>query len=249
MIDRDIIYDRPFELLGKDRYDDAIMYAQRAEYNLSYVDDDDIWLKALAFLFSASDGLEKRHPYYYVHDANSISIAKIALRLYVLIKPDKDPYVQTCRFLQIAALSNITEDYDFINKWMHERKVLQTIPKGHYNDKTLHFFYQLSHHTINYFLNKNTAYLSCVDTLYRQIINSVNDFARFHKDTYLIIYLMGLGIWCRLLSCMRKAIDVDTTIQFIKDITKILENDVYLFPSWLWTRSSFAKNLQSAAMA
>ena len=246
MVNYNILHDRPLELLGQDRYDQSIEYAKIAEYDLSYVEDEDLWLKSLAFLLPAATGLHKNESCYYSYDEYTINILRIALRLHALPRHNKHPYIQSCHFLLVASLVNITEDYSFGNKWLNELKVLQTIPKGHYNDKILHYFYQLSHHTINYFFNQYVEYLPHINTLNQQISNTINDFMRRSNDAYQLIDLVALGLWAKLLLEIKKDSNIDSIICILKDISKLVENDVYLYPSWTWIRSAIVKNLQNA---
>lgn len=252
MIDyNNILFNRSLDLLKPDRYNQAIEYAKIADYDLSPICDDDLWLKELAFLFPLADLLKIYDTPYYSYNIDALNVAAVALRLSALIRSKGHPYIQACHMLQTASLASIVGDDKFTNKWLCDLKVSNTIPKGHYQNKTLHYFYQLSYHTIIYLLDCKINSINHITVLAKQINNYVDFFiiSDLKIDIHEFEYLVGLAVWSKFLVEVRKNIDINTMVQYLDDLNKIMKNDLYFAPSLSWIRAAFSAKLQGVVAA
>ena len=217
-----------------------LAYSDSVGFNA--VDFDDIWREEIIVEFAALDQFNvHEHPYYNA-DPMGIKLSDLAAKLLALTKLDKHPYVNACRILNIAAKLLISKDHKFTNQWLNERRILQTIPKGHTTNRELDAFYKIMQITVRDLLNLPADDMIHPGNLKRKLVNYVENRCKLKDGITLneIRDLMGVALWADIINKVKQnpKLDPEEIKQQFKDVNDMIE-EVYLSPVLTWVRVAY----------
>ena len=209
---------------------------------LNIIDFDDIWRDELLFEFAALDQFVTHEYPYYNADPVGIQLADIAAKLLARTTLDKHPYANACRILNIAAKLSLSKDLEFIDLWLKERRVIQTIPKGHTTNRELDAFYKIIHITVRDLLNLPQDNIIHPNNLRHKLVNYVENRCKRKDGITLneIRDLMGVAVWADILNKIQQnpKLDPEEINQYFKDISHMID-EVYICPVITWVRVAY----------